>query len=220
MDKYFNYFYNRGLSSKTIEAFGLGYYSDKGIVSHRAYTPFLDFRFKDSVLFPIKDLYGSLIAVASRSIETKNYIHSKYTKKKHLFGLNVTHESILREKKVFIVEGNFDLLTLYENGITNVVAMLGSKMSLTQISLLARFAEEFIIATDGDTPGKECARKLSETLRNNNIAYKQLDLLAGSDPDSLIREHGVDAFLRLQPPDLLERVRGIRDGRSQHNSSY
>ncbi len=208
MNKGIKYLNLRGLSQKTIDAFDLNYCDTQGNCATE-YQPFVDFRFVNSVLFPIKDLYGTSIAVAARNVDEKMYIHSSYSKKKHLYGLNVTHKSILQEKCVFIVEGNFDLLTLYENGITNAVAMLGSKLSLEQISLLVRFADEFIIATDGDIPGRECATKLAQVLDANNIAYKKLNLPSGSDPDSLIRDQGVDAFLGLRPPDLLQRVKGI-----------
>ena len=220
MNKYLDYLYSRGLSNKTIKDFGLGFCNQNGGVSHPEYKPFIDFRFYNGVLFPIRDLYGNLIAVSSRNIDTKNYIHSKYTKKLHLYGLDVTHKNILQKNKVYIVEGNFDLLTLYEHGITNAIAMLGSKLSLSQISLLARFAEEFIIATDGDKAGKDCAVKLIEMLNDNNVVHKQLSLPTGSDPDSLIRESGADAFLGLKPPDLLERIRGIDDRRNQQRIAY
>lgn len=207
--RYLDYFYSRGLSNKTITDFNLGFCDDTGRCFHPEYTPLTDFRFHDSVLFPVKDLYNNLIAVASRSVATKNYIHSKYSKKRHLFGLNVTHKEILNTKKAFVVEGNFDLLTLYEHGITNVVAMLGSKLSLTQISLLTRFADEIIIATDGDTPGQVCAFKLAKTLDDHNISHRLLTLPQDADPDSFIRANGADAFLKLVSPDLLTRTKNL-----------
>ena len=208
-DRYTDYLYSRGLGDGTIKAFDIGSCDKNGNCSHQEYGPLVDFRFHDTVLFPIKDLYNNLVAVASRSVDTKKYIHSKYTKRRHLFGLNVTHEEIFRTKKVYIVEGNFDLLTLYDNGIKNVVAMLGSKLSLEQMSLLIRFADEIIIATDGDGPGQECMSKIIKLAQENDINYRQLNLPTGSDPDSFIREHGADAFIELQSPNLSERIRGL-----------
>ena len=208
-NKYINYLYSRGISDATIKAFDLGYCDSSGICSHPEYAVHVDFRFYDSVLFPVKDLYNNLVAVASRSVDTKKYIHSKYSKKKHLFGLNVTHRDILRTGKVFVVEGNFDLLVLYEHGITNVVAMLGSKLSMTQISLLARFADEIIIAADGDKPGQECANKLASMLKNNSIAHRVLSLPFGSDPDSFIKQNSSAAFLERISPDLLARTKNL-----------
>jgi DNA primase len=207
--KYLEYLHGRGLSNSTIKAFGIGYCDPLGSCSHPEYIPQIDFRFYDTVLFPIRDLYNNLVAVASRSVDVKKYIHSKYSKRRHLFGLNVTHTEILKTRKVFVVEGNFDLLTLYEHGIKNAVAMLGSKLSMEQLSLLVRFADEIIIASDGDEPGQACADKIKIMLRENNINYRQLNLPIGSDPDSFIKKNGADAFLGLQTPTLLEKVKGL-----------
>lgn len=208
-NKYVEYLYSRGLSDATIKAFDLGFCDDRGRCSHPEYAPHVDFRFYNSVLFPIKDLYNNLVAVASRSVDAKMYIHSKYSKKKHLFGLNVTHRDILKTGKVFVVEGNFDLLVLYEHGITNAVAMLGSKLSISQISLLARFADEIIIAADGDKPGQECASKLAMMLENNSVAHRILSLPLGSDPDSFVKQNGTAAFLERISPDLLTRTKNL-----------
>lgn len=205
-NKYLDYLRFRGLSNDTIRDFGIGTCDSSGHCSNSEFTPLVDFRFYDTVLFPIKNVYNELIAVASRSVDVKKYIHSKYTKSRHLFGLNVTYKEILRTRKVFIVEGNFDLLTLYEHGIRNAVAMLGSKLSLEQLSLLTRFAEEIIIATDGDKPGQECAGKIIQMCSSNNVKYSRLNLPAGSDPDSFIKNNGADAFLRLRITSPLERI--------------
>lgn len=206
-NKYSQYLYDRGLSNNTIRDFGIGYCDQSGKCSNEEYIPLIDFRFHDTVLFPIRDMYNSLVAVGSRSVDgEKRYVHSKYTKGRHVFGLNVTHQEILRTRKVYIVEGNFDLLTLYENGIKNAVAMLGSKLSLEQLGLLIRFAEEVIIASDGDEPGLECAQKIETMLKENSISYRRINLPQGSDPDSFVRTHGADAFLGLQSPNLSERI--------------
>jgi DNA primase len=206
-NKYRDYLHSRGLSDATIQTFEIGVCDPSGKCTHPEYLPLIDYRFHDTVLFPIKDLYNSTVAVASRSVDVKKYIHSSYSKHRHLFGLNITYKEILRTRKVFIVEGNFDLLTLYENGITNVVAMLGSKLSVEQLSLLVRFADEIIIATDGDKPGRDCAEKIVTLLSDNNIDYSQINLPEGSDPDSFIRKNGPQAFLNLKTPSRSERIR-------------
>lgn len=207
-NKYLDYLHVRGLSDTTIRDFGISTCDTTGHCSDPELTSLIDFRFHDTVLFPIRDLYNNLVAVASRSVDVKKYIHSKYTKSRHLFGLNITYKEIFRTRKAIIVEGNFDLLTLYENGIRNAVAMLGSKLSLEQLSLLTRFADEIIIAADGDKPGQDCSQKIIKMLKENGIKHRQLNLPAGSDPDSFVKKNGGDAFLRLQSPNLLERVRG------------
>lgn len=205
-NKYLDYLYFRGLSNGTIRDFEIGSCDPLGACSRPEFEPLVDFRFYDTVLFPIKNVYNELVAIASRSVDTKKYIHSKYTKSLHLFGLNVTYKEIIRTRKVFIVEGNFDLLTLYEHGIKNVVAMLGSKLSLVQLSLLTRFAEELIIATDADQPGHDCAQKIIKMCKENSVNYRQINLLPGSDPDSFIRSSGPQAFLNLISQNSLEKL--------------
>jgi DNA primase len=208
-NKYLDYLRTRGLSDATIEAFGISVCDPSGRCTNPELASLIDFRFHDTVLFPIKDLYNNLVAVASRSVDVKKYIHTSYSKGRHLFGLNVTYPEILQARKVIIVEGNFDLLRLYENGIRNVVAMLGSKLSIEQLSLLTRFAEEIVIATDGDKPGQDCAEKIIKMCDENGISHRRINLPAGSDPDSFVKNNGADAFLRLQSPNLTERLRGL-----------
>lgn len=205
--KYSDYLYSRGLSDATIETFGIGACDTFGRCTHPEYLPLIDFRFHDTVLFPIRNVYNDLVAIGSRSVDAKMYVHSKYSKRQHLFGLNIAYPEIFKTRKVFVVEGNFDLLTCYEHGIKNVVAMLGSKLSIEQLSLLVRFADEIVIASDSDEPGQECARKIATLCRENSIKYRKLNLPTGSDPDSLIRAKGADAFLRLQSTDPLERLK-------------
>jgi DNA primase len=208
-NKYLDYLHTRGLSNATIKAFGIGMCDPAGKCSNPEFAPLIDFRFYDTVLFPIKDLYNNLVAVASRSVDVKKYIHSSYSKSRHLFGLSVTYPEILRTRKAIIVEGNFDLLRLYENGVRNGVALLGSKLSLEQLSLLTRFADEIIIATDGDKPGQDCADKIAKMCDENGISRRRINLPDGSDPDSFVKNNGADAFLRLQSPNLTERLRGL-----------
>lgn len=199
------------MSSETIKTFNLGYCSKTGQCSSRDFLPFIDNRFFDSVIFPIYDLHDNLISISARPLKTQGfkYIHTSYEKAKHLYGLNITHPYILKEKCVYIVEGNFDLLTLFQNGITNVVAMLGSQLSVDQISLLIRFTNEIRILADGDEAGIKCADKISHLLEDNNISFKRINLPKGMDPDTFIKSYGVEAFNKLHPQDLLSRIKGI-----------
>jgi DNA primase len=206
---YLEYFYSRGLNNSTIENFKLGWCTPEGKAHPEELRAAIDPRFYDCVLFPIYDLYNNLVAVGARSPSSKQYIHTKYSKRKHLFGLNVTHRDIFEAKRVYVVEGNFDLLTLWQNGVKNVVAMLGSQLSNEQLALLTRFAEEVVIASDGDEAGKDCAEKLSELMRANDVKFKVLRLPYGNDPDSFVRKNGIEAFRALEPKGLLQHLKEI-----------
>jgi len=210
--QYYDYFKLRGLDDEVIRAFNLGWCREDGKSSHKDFLPFIDSRFYNKVLFPIYNLHGSLISVSSRSIQKdeKGYIHTAYSKRFHLYGLNVTYPYILSSRKVYIVEGNFDLLTLYKQGIKNVVAMLGSKLSLEQASLLVRFADELILASDSDNAGKKCALNFVDLLKRNDISFKILKLPFGEDPDTFVKKFGAEAFIKLEPKNLLQRVSEIK----------
>ena len=200
-----SYFEQRGLNEDTIKTFGLGYCDTRGYVTTPEVSSFIDNRFYHSALFPICNLYGVPVSVSARPLSKGSpfkYIHSAYDKAHHLYGLNVTWQSILEKRKAYICEGNFDLLTLHQNGITNVVAMLGSQFSATQLSLLVRFCDEIVIATDGDEPGRKCADKITKLCRTRGIKSSILKLPSGMDPDNYIKNNGPEAFLKLAPKSL------------------
>lgn len=199
-NNYLEYFYSRGLDTSTIKTFDLGFYTKDGVVSNPSFTTFLDYRFKDCVLFPIYDLYSNLISVSGRTLQDRKemkYVHTTYPKRKHLYGLNVTYKNILNSREVYIVEGNFDLLTLYKNGVTNSVAMLGSSLTLDQFSLLRRFADTLILAADGDKAGFECADRFVKDAQAYDVPHRIIRLPYKKDPDNFIKESGIENFLKL-----------------------
>src|SRR6185437_994028 len=150
----------RKLTESTIRTFNLGYVSKVGDVYVGAeFTeklPLLDKRFFNSSLFPVFDLYGKCIAVSVRPLgptKTK-YINTEYEKKEHLYGLSVTWPECLRTQTAYVVEGNISLLQMHQAGIKNYVAMLGSRLSPTQVCLLNRFVKKIIMVPDSDKAGR------------------------------------------------------------------
>lgn len=204
-----SYFKQRGLTDSTIKTFNLGYCDTGGYVTVPEVSSFVDRRFYHSALFPIHNLYNTPISVSARPLSTGSpfkYIHSKYDKAHHLYGLNVTWQDILKTRKVYIVEGNFDLLTLYQYGVTNVVAMLGSQFSPTQLCLLTRFCDEVVIATDGDEPGSKCASKIMKLCQSRGVKSSVLKLPSGTDPDNFVKTYGAEAFRKLAPSSVLSDI--------------
>lgn len=196
----------RKLTEDTILDFSLGYYEKNTYYCREKelatkIKPYLTSGFRDRVVFPIFDLYSNLVAISARPIKDgvePKYLNSTceegYQKGSHLYGLNVTYPYILESKEVVVVEGNFDLLSLYQSGIKNVVALLGSSLSVKQLCLAARFAQTYVLAFDGDEAGKKCTAKCARLLKQHNIRYKVVDLPAEIDPDSYVREYGADSF--------------------------
>lgn len=207
VDNLMSYLEQRGLTPQTIKTFNLGYCDTSGYVTVPEVSSFIDRRFHHSVLFPIYNLYGVPISVSARPLSANSpfkYVHTHYDKAHHLYGLSVTWPNILATRKVYVVEGNLDILSLYQYGITNVVAMLGSQFSTTQLALLTRFCDEIVIATDGDNAGRECAGKITKLCQSKGIKSSVLKLPEGTDPDAYVREQGPEAFLKLAPKTLFQ----------------
>ena len=202
-----SYFKQRGLTDQTVKTFNLGYCDTSGYVTVPEVSSFVDRRFYHSALFPIYNLYNVPISVSARPLSPGSpfkYVHTHYDKAHHLYGLNVTWPDILKARKAYIVEGNFDLLTLYQYGITNTVAMLGSQFSPTQLCLLTRFCDEIVIATDGDEPGIKCASKIMKLCQSRGIKSSLLKLPPSMDPDNFVKTYGASAFVKLAPKTLSE----------------
>ena len=203
----------RQLTEETIRKFNLGYVSQIGDIYIGAeftdVIPQLDKRFYNSSLFPIFDLYGKCIAVSVRPLgptKTK-YINTEYEKKDHLYGLSVTWSDCLKAQEVYVVEGNISLLQMHQAGITNCVAMLGSRLSPTQVCLLNRFVKKIIMVPDSDKAGRKLIEKMQDEiiptkLYDSDIKFTYIELPAGKDPDDYFREHTKEDFLSLAEMEL------------------
>ena len=129
----------RGINENTINTFCLGYVDQVGEVyipaNFQGQLPALDKRFYHSTLFPVFSVYGDCIAASCRPLGTSSvkYLNTSYDKAQNLYGLNVSWRDCLKEQKIYVVEGNIDVLQVYQSGINNVVGMLGSAFSFTQL---------------------------------------------------------------------------------------
>lgn len=204
----------RKLSEETIRTFTLGHVSQEGFV----YLP-AEFsstlpeemkkpHFNNSSLFPIFDLYGDCIAVSARPLgptKTK-YINTVYKKSDHLYGLSVTWPECLKEQSVYVVEGNVSLLQMYQAGIKNCVAMLGSELSTTQVCLLSRFVKKIVLVPDADTKGalflEKMGKLLPKKLYDADVKFTFVCLPDGKDPDDFFREKTKQDFLSIPEEEL------------------
>ncbi len=211
----------RGLTKEVIRTFHLGYCdNDNNIYVDTQFpstTLTLDYKFKESVIFPINNVYGDMIGVSARKLNHKTnqdlkYVNTVYPKTDHLYGLNVTWKDCVKERKAYVVEGNVDTLIMYQFGIKNVVGMLGSSLKIKQVTLLSRYVDEIILVPDGDTSGNNLIKKLVDgSLRgkpkehlallkkyhNLDIKFTHLQLPEGYDPDKFLFEKGKEALLNL-----------------------
>ncbi len=220
-----NYFQNRKIKSATMRAFGLGYalngwdnllnfLQDKKIDIERALKlgligksqeGRLYDKFSSRIIFPIFSPNGRVIAFAGRILENKEgsakYLNSPesliYTKGRILYGLSHAKDEIRRTDKAILVEGYMDLISLYQNGIKNVVAVSGTALTEEQVQLLSRYTKNVVLLFDADTAGIKAAMRSIELLLKRDLEIKIVSLPRGEDPDSFVNNYGKEKFEEL-----------------------
>ena len=207
------YVKKRKLDNNTLKTFSIGYaenrdvlytmlkqkgFTDKEIIASRLvnksdYGKFYD-SFKNRLMIPIKDVRDRVIAFGGRVLDDSKpkYINSPenvvYSKGRQLFGLNVAKKS--NEKKIVIVEGYMDAISLYQRGITNVVASLGTALTEHQGRLLRKYAEQIIIGYDSDGAGQAATMRGLDILQNLGYDIRVLQLEGAKDPDEFVIKYG------------------------------
>ncbi|HIP39756.1 MAG TPA: DNA primase [Desulfocapsa sulfexigens] len=157
-------------------------------------------RFRDRVLFPIYDRRGRVIGFGGRIIGDgqPKYMNSPeslvFNKSASLLGLYQQGDEIRRRKQAILVEGNFDLVSLVVHGCLNVVAPLGTALTTQQLKLLKGFADECVLLFDGDTAGVKAAMRSVPLFLSEQMAGKVALLPTGHDPDTFVREKGLEAL--------------------------
>ena len=160
-------------------------------------------RFRNRVMFPVFDYRGKVIGFGGRVLDDSKpkYLNSPETlvfqKGTNLYGLNFALKSNMQEIYFIIVEGYMDLIALHQSGITNVVASLGTALTINQARLLKRYAYKVVISYDADMAGQMATMRGLEILRNAGFDVRVLSIPKGKDPDEFIKSNGKEAFLKL-----------------------
>ncbi len=216
------YLRKRDLSSETLETLKVGYAPNTwtALVSHfkeKGYDSSLlekaglalpgqkraghyD-RFRGRVIFPIFGLTGKVVAFGGRTIidADPKYLNSPdtpvYSKGKLLYGLNWTKEALREAGEVILVEGYTDFASLYQAGIRNIAASLGTALTPHQIALAMRFGPQVIINYDGDAAGRNAALRAVPLCFEKAVPSRVVLLPQGLDPDAYVRKFGRDAYL-------------------------
>ncbi|MBN3041080.1 MAG: DNA primase [Candidatus Omnitrophica bacterium] len=158
--------------------------------------------FSDRIIFPIFDVRSRVVGFGARTWrEDRNapkYINSLegilYHKRDHLFGLNHTKDFISQEDSVLITEGYLDMITPFMRGVKNIVASLGTALTLEQIRLIKRYTSNVILVFDSDKAGQNATLRSIDLLLENDMKACVASLPKGFDPDSLIRSQGIASF--------------------------
>lgn len=216
------YLRQRGLSRDTIVKFGLGYAPASGtaLVEHLRSEKVTDEemltlglansgknglydKFRDRVIFPIINTQDKVIGFGGRAIGDikPKYLNSPesevFLKKNNLYGLNFTKSEISSEGRAIIVEGYMDVISLYQSGVRNVAASLGTALTDNQAKLLCRYSKNIVLSYDSDNAGINAALRGISVISNAGGKPKVLTVTDGKDPDEYIQKNGREAFLRL-----------------------
>lgn len=224
-----DYLKSRGLSGEIARDFGIGFAPpgwdnllkhldgdglqqkaliDAGLLIENAETGRRYDRFRDRIMFPIRDSRGRVIAFGGRILgdDKPKYLNSPETpifhKGKELYGLYEARQHNRDLDEIMVVEGYMDVIALAQQGLRNAVATLGTATSEEHIKRLFRVVPSIVFCFDGDAAGRKAAwRALEATLPSlkDGLRARFLFLPDGEDPDTLVRKEGTDAFLaRLQ----------------------
>lgn len=160
-------------------------------------------RFRGRVIFPIFNLTGRVVGFGGRSLfdAEPKYLNSPetpvYSKGKLLYGLNWTKEAIREAGELLLVEGYTDFAALFQAGIRNIAASLGTSLTEHQVGLARRFASRIVINYDGDPAGRNAALRALPLCLEKGLQTSILVLPKNLDPDGFLRQHGRESYLHL-----------------------
>tara|TARA_Y200000002_G_scaffold113743_1_gene93167 strand:+ start:1490 stop:3262 length:1773 start_codon:yes stop_codon:yes gene_type:complete len=220
------YLKNRGISGEVAKFFNLGYsrikpplheslskeFEEKDLIESGLFGKnddggFYD-RFRDRLMFPIRNIKGECIAFGARLLDEKKdqakYLNSPetktYKKKYELYGLYEIRQIDKRPESIFLVEGYMDVIGLFQNGVKNSVASSGTAFTIEQLRKILSYTNSIYIVFDGDEAGHKASWRALENalpILREDTRINFIFLKTNQDPDSFIREKGKDAFLQL-----------------------
>ena len=222
-----NYLKDRGISGEIAKTFSIGYATnskptlheklsskyeeidleESGLFGKNDNGDFYD-RFRDRIMFPIRNIKGECIAFGGRLLEDKKdqakYLNSPetktYKKKYELYGLYESREINKRPDSLFLVEGYMDVIGLFQSGIKNAVASSGTAFTQEQFRKILNYTNILYIVFDGDEAGQKASWRAVENalpLIREDTRINFIFLESGEDPDSYVRKNGKEAFLNL-----------------------
>ena len=222
-----NYLKERGISGEIAKIFSIGYATsskptlheklsskfeeidleESGLFGKNDNGDFYD-RFRDRVMFPIRNIKGECIAFGGRLLEDKKdqakYLNSPetktYKKKYELYGLYESREINKRPDSLFLVEGYMDVIGLFQSGIKNAVASSGTAFTQEQFRKILNYTNILYIVFDGDEAGQKASWRAVENalpLIREDTRINFIFLESGEDPDSYVRKNGKEAFMNL-----------------------
>ena len=227
-----SYFKERGFTEETIKKFELGYnpkakdafskaalkkaYDKQVLVSsglsliNESSGQIVD-RFKERTMFPIQSYSGRTLGFGGRAFSEKakaKYLNSPetliYHKSKVLYGLNFAKHAIGKEGLCYIVEGYTDVISMHQNGIENVVSASGTALTLEQIKLINRLAQNVVLLFDGDNAGIKATYKSINMILKEGMNVKIAAFPEGDDPDSFAKKLSNEDFTKFLTTEAID----------------
>ncbi|MBI4209288.1 MAG: DNA primase [Deltaproteobacteria bacterium] len=221
-----DYLHQRGIREEAVEQFRLGYARSGwetlsaaaaaqgfspplleavGLVIPRERGGGCYDRFRHRLMFPIVDPSGHVLAFGGRVLSSEDqpkYLNSPesllFSKGRTFYGLHATQSAIAKQRYVIIVEGYLDLISLWQAGLPNVVATLGTALTPFHMEALRRYTDQIVLLFDGDAAGKRAAWRSLEPFLKASLFPKMVFLPDGEDPDQHVQKRGT--------PFLLEQI--------------
>ena len=239
-----SYAAGRGLTKETLHTFGIGYAPDDwtGLYDHlkekgidedkmmklglisKSGNRYYD-KFRSRLIFPIQNTAGKIIGFGGRILGDgqPKYLNSQETpvfqKKNNLYGLYQSKAEAVKEDKIVLVEGYMDAVSLYQGGIHNVAASLGTALTENQVRLIKRYTKNAYLCYDSDEAGIRAALRGMDIFQAEGMDVRVLHVTEGKDPDDFIKQRGKEAFLDLMDAALPYADYKIRYLEGQHDLS-
>ncbi len=219
----YEYMKNRGISDKTLKKYGIGYapkgwtnlydhlkkqgvsdqeMADLGLITVNGDKKYD--RFRNRVMFPIINTSGKVIGFGGRAIaegDSPKYLNSPesivFKKKNNLYSLNFARQAAAKDGFIILVEGYMDVISLYQSGVQNAVASLGTALTENQAKMLHRYTGDVVLSYDADSAGRKAAMRGMDILRDEDCRVRVLHVTDGKDPDEYVKKYGKEAFLEL-----------------------
>ncbi|MBR2974334.1 MAG: DNA primase [Clostridia bacterium] len=253
-----DYLHKRGFSAETIKRFGFGYspnqemlpsYLQKngysladcvsaGVLQQSARGTYFDALF-GRLIVPIFDINNKVIAFGGRALSEQQAKYGKYkntsetplfVKNRNLYGINVAKQQKQQANlpHVLVVEGYMDVIALYQAGVMQSVASMGTSLTEQQAKLISRLSDTVYICYDGDAAGQKATIRGMDILAKEGLDVKVMSVPDNQDPDEYVKKHGVDAFNNLLQQALpladyklkvLEQAFPLTGNQAQRNSN-
>jgi len=222
-----NYLKNRKIKEQTIKLLKIGFAPDQtdaliqnlrqknysvaileklGLVLLKEGGGYSD-RFRNRVILPIFDVKMRILGFGGRILESSSkatlakYINSPqtpiYTKGNHLYGLNFAKDNIIKNDTVIVVEGYFDFITPFQEGLNNIVASLGTALTIEQARAIKRYTHNVVMIYDADNAGQLATLRSLDIFLEQDMEVKIASLPSGFDPDLYVRTYGIESFKNL-----------------------